>query len=60
MVADLQRSDTRYVVLETTWDNEDEPNQSRSSSGVHTLDNFIQENYRQVAQFGPISILKQK
>ncbi len=60
MVADLQRSQTKYVVLETSWDNEDEPNQSRFSSGVYTLDEFIHENYQQVAQFGPISVLKQK
>ena len=58
MVADLTRNGTRYIVLDSEWDNVKEPNTSALSSGVTTLDDFIRSNYRPVASFGPYQILK--
>jgi len=58
MIEDLKKSQTRYVILESTWDDFEEPNQSRVSSGVTLLDKFIAQNYKPAASFGPISILQ--
>jgi hypothetical protein len=58
MVAELIRSRPPYVVLNTGWDNAQEPNDSALSSGVTTLDDFIRSSYRPVASFGTYQILK--
>jgi hypothetical protein len=58
MIADLKRTGTTYVVLDSSFDDWIEPNQSRFSSGVRLLDDYIRQNYSQVASFGPISILR--
>jgi hypothetical protein len=57
MIADLKRSRPPYVALEIIADDKQEPNQSRFSSGVRLLDDYIHQNYSPVASFGPTSIL---
>ncbi len=58
MVAELTRNGTRYIVLDSEWDNVKEPNTSALSSGVTTLDDFIRSNYRLAASFGHYRILE--
>jgi hypothetical protein len=58
MVAELRMRKPRFVVLDARWDANSEPNASAVSSGVTLLDDFVSGNYKQVAAFGPISILK--
>jgi hypothetical protein len=60
MIADLVRTNTRYVVLDTTWDSMREANQSQFVNGSTVLDEFIHRNYVKAAEFGPIFILKSK
>jgi tetratricopeptide (TPR) repeat protein len=56
MVADLQKRKPRFVVLYSDWDWIEEPNDSRFSSGVTLLDDFIRANYLPVSSFGTITI----
>jgi Dolichyl-phosphate-mannose-protein mannosyltransferase len=58
IVAELQRARPRYIVLNSRWDNVNEPNESARSSGVKTLDQYIGANYQVVASFGTISVLQ--
>jgi len=58
IVAELQTARPRYIVLNSRWENKNEPNESARSSGVKTLDQYIGANYRVVASFGTISILR--
>jgi hypothetical protein len=58
IVAELQTARPRYIVLNFRWDNMNEPNESARSSGVKTLDQYIDANYRIVVSFGTISVLQ--
>ena len=58
MVAELESSQPRLVVLENEWSNVLEPNESAKSSGVTVLDDFIRRNYRLAQTFGTISVLQ--
>lgn len=60
MIAELRENSVRYVILDTEWDNMNEPNESALSSGVTTLDEFIAGNYSVVAELGSYRILKRK
>jgi len=53
----LRRKDPPLVVLNSTWDDAIEPNQSRYSSGVTALDDYIRAHYNPQARFGEITIL---
>jgi hypothetical protein len=53
----MRRTPPRVVVLNSTWDNTVEPNQSRSSSGVTALDDYIRTHYIAQATYGAITIL---
>jgi hypothetical protein len=51
MVAELSANEVRWLVA-TDWGNPNEPNASALSSGVHLLDEFIQQNYVRADQYG--------
>lgn len=57
MIADIRREDPPVVVINTTWDDTVEPNESRFSSGVTVLDDYIHAHYTPVSHFGQITIL---
>ena len=52
----MRRNPPRVVVVNSTWDETVEPNQSRFSSGVTALDDYIHSHYTTIATHGPISI----
>lgn len=59
IINDLIKANVRYIIL---WSdprnvNINEPNESSKSSGVTTLDNFIQKNYKIEKIFGSYTIL---
>ncbi len=52
------RAQVRYIVLFSGSERVVEPNEGGVSSGVQVLDDFIQENFSVVRQFGNYSILR--
>ena len=52
MIAELERRQTRVIVLNADWENLWEPNDSSISSGVTILDEFIRTHYGLAATFG--------
>jgi len=58
MIAALQAGNTRFIVLDRSWDAVREPNASALSSGQTALDAFIAANYHPVAEYGPYLILE--
>ena len=56
IISDLQRFGVRWVVRDKTFDGINEPNESAHSSGVHLLDDYIDQHYRKVAIAGQIEI----
>jgi len=60
IVGELQMRRPRYVVLNSEWDDVEEPNESAHSSGVTVLDQYIRRNYHAVAAFGPMTILEHR
>ena len=57
MVEELQSQRVRCVILESTWDRAEEPNESARSSGVHLLDTYIRRHYRLVRRYGDVYVL---
>jgi hypothetical protein len=49
MIDDMKRRPPAWVIRNIAWDNHQEPNQSRFSSGVTMLDDYLDRSY--VAQF---------
>jgi hypothetical protein len=60
MVSEFERKKPRFVVLESDWDEIEEPNASALSSGVTILDDYIRLHYEAVRQFGTISVLARR
>ena len=60
MVSELESKKPRYVVLESDWDDIEEPNASALSSGVTILDDYIRLHYETVRQYGTISVLARR
>ena len=60
IIADIENSNTSFIILFTAADNAVEPNQSAISSGVKALDDFISDKYAVVAEFPPYRILKRR
>jgi hypothetical protein len=57
MIQELDRQAVRYIVLESQYDSQVQPwNDSSKSSGVTLLDDYIRRNYRQVEEWGAISV----
>jgi hypothetical protein len=57
IIAELQARNVRCVVLESEWDDVNEPNDSARSSGIHMLDEYIRQNYQTVQSYGKVSVL---
>jgi hypothetical protein len=60
MIEDLERFKPPYAILESTWNNMNEPNQSVLSSGVTLLDDYFQSRYQMVESYGSVSIWRRK
>ena len=56
MVAELDRNAPPYIVLDSEFENFNEPNDSSRSSGVTLLDDYIRSKYRQVERFDEMTI----
>jgi hypothetical protein len=57
MVDSLEQYAPKFVVLDSAADRKMEPNQSRYSSGVMALDDYIREHYAPQASFGTLTVL---
>jgi hypothetical protein len=57
MVDSLKQYAPKFVVLDSSADKKVEPNQSRYSSGVMTLDDYIRAHYAPQASFGTLTVL---
>jgi hypothetical protein len=60
MIAELESFNVRYVILESTWDDTAEPNDSAKSSGVHLLDQYIGMNFQLVQRYGQVFVLSRR
>jgi len=58
MIGDLQAAKPPYVVLESEWEDFNEPNESAVSSGVTLLDDFLRSNFQPVQVFGKLRVLR--
>jgi hypothetical protein len=58
IIGELTRQKLPYVVIFSGYDHLREPNESRFSSGVRLLDDYLAANYAQVRQFGRYSVRK--
>jgi len=58
MINDMAAAKPRYVVLESDWEDNNEPNESAISSGVTLLDDFINSHYKPIQVFGIITVLQ--
>jgi len=58
MIGELRRTRPPVIVLESTWDDAAEPNESAIGSGVTLLDEYIKQTYETVATFGDNIILR--
>jgi hypothetical protein len=56
MIRDLELSSPPFIVLDSEFENVNEPNDSARSSGVTLLDDYIGKNHKQVQKFGTLSI----
>lgn len=56
IMAHLAKNKPRYILLDSSWDNVQEGNDSDKSSGVLDLDRFISEHYKSDRCFGDICI----
>ncbi|WP_442886414.1 ArnT family glycosyltransferase [Edaphobacter sp. HDX4] len=57
MIDDIRREDPPVIALNSSWDDTFEPNDSRISSGVTALDDYIRSHYTPQASYGRITIL---
>jgi hypothetical protein len=58
MVSELQRTRPCLIVLDSSWVDAREPNDSALSSGVTVLDDYLRHAYEPVATFGPNTIMR--
>ena len=56
MISEIKSKSVPYILLDSQFDNHNEPNDSSKSSGVTLLDDFIRDSYRQVESFGELSV----
>jgi hypothetical protein len=60
IVGEFERSPPPYIVLDSEFESEHEPNDSSKSSGVTVLDEYIRNRYQSTETFGVLSIWKLK
>jgi hypothetical protein len=52
IIHDLEENKPPLIVIDTEWDNVEEPNQSSRHSGVKNLDHYFQTHYKEVSEIG--------
>jgi hypothetical protein len=57
IIESMRAYSPKLIVLNSTWDDILEPNDSRYSSGVTILDGYIREHYAPRSTFGSVTIL---
>jgi len=57
IIEDMRLGDPPVIAINSTWDDNFEPNQSQYSSGVVALDEYIRSHYSMQATYGKIAIL---
>ena len=57
MIEEMRRTPPGFLVLDTDWDTVHENNLSSKSSGIHFLDNWLRECYKEVARFESIHLM---
>lgn len=57
MMDEMTANPPRLILLDSRWDDRQEPNLSRIGSGATALDGFIATRYIEVASFGSIRVL---
>ncbi|HEY2039515.1 MAG TPA: glycosyltransferase family 39 protein [Edaphobacter sp.] len=57
IVDSMRQAHPPVVIINTTWDDTIEPNQSQYSSGVTVLDDYIRTHYNPQATYGKITVL---
>jgi hypothetical protein len=60
MVGELGRHQPPLVILDTEWDDFNEPNGSVKHSGVSMLDDYIHRQYQEVTRFDPYIVLQRR
>jgi hypothetical protein len=60
IIDSMREYSPKFVVLDTEWDNINEPNASRFPSGVTALDDYIHANYAPQATFGTVTVFALK
>jgi hypothetical protein len=60
MIHELETNTPPFVVLDSEFEQMNEPNDSSKSSGVTVLDDYIRNRYEQVETFGILSIWKRR
>jgi hypothetical protein len=60
MVGDLAKNKPPYIVLDSEFDNDLEPNGSSISSGIYALDDYIRQHYVPAERFGELTVLQMK
>lgn len=60
MIGELEKNRPPYVVLDSEFEDDREPNGSSVNTGVHLLDDYIRQHYGFADRFGEMTILKRK
>lgn len=60
MIRELETNRPPYVVLDSEFDQDAEPNGSAVHTGVHLLDQYIASQYMPVQRFGELTILRRR
>jgi hypothetical protein len=58
MVGELQRAKPKLIVIDASWSEVREPNDSVLSSGVTVLDDYLRNAFEPVATFGSNTIMR--
>lgn len=58
MIGQMRESPPKIVVLDSRWDDAEEPNDSRLANGSKLLDSYIQANYKETQRFGTVQVLE--
>jgi len=57
MIAELETKPVAFAVINTEWDDQQEPNDSARSSGIRLLDDYLQRRFRPVLKAGTFTVL---
>lgn len=58
MIDQMRAFKPKIVVLDSQWDNAQEPNDSRLANGSKLLDEYIRKNFVEVQRFGTVQVLE--